>query len=216
MIVLVLAACSMLIGTTWLVSCMGVSVCFTSGSYYAATGRFEDAQWHAGVMFAEQRDDLLFRYQSERDAHRETPEFQREGWQGRLNEGISGWSVSSRYGFIFVNSVRYRSPAIPADDAPGFNRSWHAYPTSVAYGVERAPFGEYVAVWVHPILPLAICVPIPVVAFIRGPMRRWRRRRHSQCLTCGYNLTDNTSGICPECGTKMAPSATGRTRSGSG
>jgi hypothetical protein len=33
--------------------------------------------------------------------------------------------------------------------------------------------------------------------------RRWRthhRRKHDLCLTCGYDLTANTSGVCPECG----------------
>ena len=31
--------------------------------------------------------------------------------------------------------------------------------------------------------------------------RRRARRRAGCCLTCGYNLTGNTSGVCPECGT---------------
>ena len=41
----------------------------------------------------------------------------------------------------------------------------------------------------------------PVLAFIRGPLNRYRRRRKGLCIKCGYNLTGNTSGICPECGT---------------
>jgi len=40
----------------------------------------------------------------------------------------------------------------------------------------------------------------PSVAFIRGPLRRWRRRRRGCCIACGYNLTGNVSGVCPECG----------------
>jgi len=40
----------------------------------------------------------------------------------------------------------------------------------------------------------------PAFAFIRGPMRRWRRRRKGLCLKCGYDLTGNESGVCPECG----------------
>lgn len=40
----------------------------------------------------------------------------------------------------------------------------------------------------------------PVVVFLRGPMRRRRRRKRGQCLRCGYNLTGNISGVCPECG----------------
>ena len=36
--------------------------------------------------------------------------------------------------------------------------------------------------------------------------RAWRRRRRGKCVACGYELTGNTSGICPECG---EPTATG-------
>lgn len=39
----------------------------------------------------------------------------------------------------------------------------------------------------------------PCVAFIRGPMRRYRRKRCGRCPQCGYNLTGNVSGRCPEC-----------------
>lgn len=27
-----------------------------------------------------------------------------------------------------------------------------------------------------------------------------RKQREGQCRTCGYNLTGNMSGVCPECG----------------
>ena len=40
---------------------------------------------------------------------------------------------------------------------------------------------------------------------------RWCRRVHRtaahRCLICGYSLTGNTSGICPECGTAVAGKA---------
>lgn len=41
----------------------------------------------------------------------------------------------------------------------------------------------------------------PLVALIRGPLRRHRRRVLGQCLACGYDLTGNTTGICSECAT---------------
>ena len=41
----------------------------------------------------------------------------------------------------------------------------------------------------------------PTRAFIRGRLRRRRRRKKGLCIQCGYNLTGNVSGVCPECGT---------------
>ena len=43
----------------------------------------------------------------------------------------------------------------------------------------------------------------PTIAFIRGPYRRYRRRKKGLCLKCGYNLTGNVSGVCPECGERI-------------
>ena len=49
-----------------------------------------------------------------------------------------------------------------------------------------------------PALVLGVC---PTVALIRGPLRRQRHRKRGLCPSCGYNLTGNTSGVCPECAT---------------
>jgi hypothetical protein len=43
----------------------------------------------------------------------------------------------------------------------------------------------------------------PAWAFVTGPLRRWRRRRKGLCVRCGYNLTGNVSGVCPECGNEV-------------
>jgi hypothetical protein len=51
----------------------------------------------------------------------------------------------------------------------------------------------------------ALCAALlgyPALAFIRGPVRRYRRRCKGLCVRCGYDLTGNVSGICPECGTE--------------
>ena len=44
----------------------------------------------------------------------------------------------------------------------------------------------------------------PAIAFVRGPLRRYRRRQMGCCCNCGYNLTGNVSGICSECGSEIA------------
>lgn len=49
----------------------------------------------------------------------------------------------------------------------------------------------------------ALFATYPTIAFIGGPVRRWRRRRNGWCVECGYDLTGNVSGICPECGTPI-------------
>ena len=39
----------------------------------------------------------------------------------------------------------------------------------------------------------------PAIALIRGPVRRRHRYKHGLCVKRGYDLTGNTSGLCPEC-----------------
>ena len=51
---------------------------------------------------------------------------------------------------------------------------------------------------------LLLTAPWPLVAFLRGPFRRYRRKKRIECLKCGYSLVSNVSGICPECGNSRA------------
>jgi hypothetical protein len=47
---------------------------------------------------------------------------------------------------------------------------------------------------------------LPLLTFgrlIRSRVLRLRRSRIGLCLACGYSLTGNTSGTCPECGTSV-------------
>ncbi|MFQ5490581.1 MAG: hypothetical protein ACE5GE_07655, partial [Phycisphaerae bacterium] len=50
-------------------------------------------------------------------------------------------------------------------------------------------------------LPFALLAPYPVIAFIKGPLRRRHRRKRNRCPQCGNNLEGNITGICSECGT---------------
>lgn len=47
----------------------------------------------------------------------------------------------------------------------------------------------------------------PLAVLALRTTRRYRRRKRGLCLTCGYDLTGNTSGVCPECGTAAPPNS---------
>jgi len=67
--------------------------------------------------------------------------------------------------------------------------------------------GRSTLIWLQLWLPVALLATYPAVVFARGPLRRYQRRRRNLCLTCGYNLTGNTSGVCSECGTAVSVSS---------
>lgn len=56
-------------------------------------------------------------------------------------------------------------------------------------------------------VPAVILAFVPTLVLVGGipRRRRARRRKLGLCLRCGYNLTGNTSGVCPECGTGAGP-----------
>ena len=71
----------------------------------------------------------------------------------------------------------------------------------------RNPAVDIIAIR-FPLWALFALLPLyPAAAFIRGPVRRWRRRRKGCCVTCGYDLT----GVCPECG-ESSPTSHGGQR----
>jgi len=62
-----------------------------------------------------------------------------------------------------------------------------------------------VPVWI-PVLTVFIIVSLT------GRARVWVRRSRAdgfdRCESCGYNLTGNVSGVCPECGTPTGANTT--------
>ena len=103
-------------------------------------------------------------------------------------------------------------PGIAFDNRPAFTRKVKTFGQLSSQGntvedpagIERTlfVFGErsvVIALW----LPATITFILPafwaVCYWVR--YRRQSRRCRNLCATCSYNLTGNTSGICPECGT---------------
>lgn len=69
--------------------------------------------------------------------------------------------------------------------------------------------GPYSRRWTQarvPIWPIAAASAILPLGWIgsrcAASLRRRQRRRQVRCVTCGYSLTGNTSGACPECGSR--------------
>ena len=56
-----------------------------------------------------------------------------------------------------------------------------------------------VPLWV----PFLLLSAYPSWKLALAPLRRHYRRKRNECLHCGYNLTGNISGACPECGKSM-------------
>ena len=68
------------------------------------------------------------------------------------------------------------------------------------WGGISPPFESHYMVAVPDWFIFAVTGAAPVFWAYRRARRGRRARRH-QCLSCGYNLSGNTSGVCPECGT---------------
>ena len=84
-------------------------------------------------------------------------------------------------------------------DSDGSYQPWTT-PGWVPFVYVKLCNGRLDTLWLPLWVPVVVFSAYPAVAFIRGPLRRWRRRRKGLCVTCGYNLTGNVTGVCPECG----------------
>jgi hypothetical protein len=52
------------------------------------------------------------------------------------------------------------------------------------------------------VAPLLAILPL---LWLRTFAKRAKRNKAGCCMACGYNLTGNISGLCPECGNKVPP-----------
>jgi hypothetical protein len=120
-----------------------------------------------------------------------------------------GWGARS----VWVNSEggSFAVATMLRPERHGFRLTWGSYAkrTGAAAAVRRlwhfgrAPqvgaFDVVVPQWVVP----AVLGPLPAARIVRW--RRLRRRPPTNtCGGCGYDLTGNVSGVCPECGKATA------------
>ena len=75
---------------------------------------------------------------------------------------------------------------------PGLNLDYHPMPPH---------FVLTIPIWLI-VMPFAVVLGLLSIPWWRRLRRRWR----GCCLDCGYDLTGNVSGACPECGADVAVS----------
>jgi len=116
---------------------------------------------------------------------------------GRMYGGLRDESKHTRLGFWFGWRLpwksRWRNMVMCVHGISGvYDGTGHI----------RRPDGRYVMMWS---LSVPFWVPLLLLSVYPGTqaallLRRRRRHRPGHCQHCGYDLTGNVSGRCPECG----------------
>jgi hypothetical protein len=107
--------------------------------------------------------------------------------------------------FFEGSFVAYRRGLLATDGDDPLPSAWTAFDCSIRSEFDAKDDANYA--WAYLMFPL--WVPSLAFAAMSVPALRYFtrfRRMHSSgsCSTCGYNLTGNTSGVCPECGTPVS------------
>lgn len=150
-----------------------------------------------GVIAASQRIDIIQWARYLETSARYVSELQVETgrWYGSLSDRLQHQAAP------IVDPLTPAELALRADRRASLSMSMHAALASRVFffGDSTKSRRQFIVR-----APLLIGVPLlllwPLLALVRGPVRRAVRRRRGACLQCGYNLTGNTSGVCPECG----------------
>ena len=117
-----------------------------------------------------------------------------EGYNARMRQN-RGPALYSGTGFLDG------APLFALADNTAFEEGSARYRHYWLFWHADGPWGDGGQLMVFPAWILLVATLIlPVVGIVRW-RRRARRRGRSLCIECGYNLTANTSGVCPECGT---------------
>jgi hypothetical protein len=171
-----------------------------------------------GVCF-ERTDNFTRRH----DPH--DPEPVKEGWSVTSRP----WGWSRRYTWIDSPPAVYSGPSDGGVEVYNYVVSAHSVidavqwdpPPHGALGFGWGTTSQIVTVyWQMPgrvtaatgrfVVPLWFVSAVtgaPFVVSLVTAARRRMRDRDGRCRQCGYNLTANTSGVCPECGTAIPAEA---------
>jgi hypothetical protein len=123
--------------------------------------------------------------------------------------GARGFAVQSRWpdraipfakalGYVGVE-VEQHQPPLPVRSVPV---------GQLLAALKRQQAGTGVRAWSTTFsawlgFPFLLLAAYPAIAFVRGPLRRHRRRAENLCAWCGYDLRGLPEARCPECGTRF-------------
>ena len=128
---------------------------------------------------------------------------------------VAQLSFSYRSGVLYFGRQRWGSDQAPGDgrgpvvlkSSPAVGGKWDAgfNPGNVRWHVGRLAWVDDVS-RTHRASFLTVPAWLLAAVFAALPAARLHRRAraritHGQCSSCGYDLTGNVSGVCPECGT---------------
>lgn len=128
-------------------------------------------------------------------------------------------------------ALSYLSPYVQTDPVTGYSRHPPRHPLQLPIpsdaeeyvvlsrgDIERWEYTPWDKKWyrlasgvslLSIFLPMFVLIALTLggLAFLAEPTRHATSQR-GRCLSCGYNLTGNLSGTCPECGTPVPAKAT--------
>lgn len=113
----------------------------------------------------------------------------------------TSWWFPRQFRHLRLSPDAALAPFVALRSFAGFQWGDHVG-TPLAANVPVAPFRLYRVIGVP-------CWALSAAGLILPVVRRARRRRlrrglaRALCRSCGYDLTGNVSGVCPECGTKV-------------
>ena len=130
-------------------------------------------------------------------------EIERHGFEVEFDLGDDvHFKCSSELGLLSIMAAwDFGAPTAGTQASGGWHWNNHNFCFSLAKIGSARLLIVYAPFW----FLISVLAVGPIWSFIRGPLRRHRRRKRYLCIHCGYDLTGNVSGDCPECGANVNP-----------
>lgn len=120
--------------------------------------------------------------------------------------------LSSNSGTLFYSD--WENPDPSSTGLPVTYTCHPAYSAQLAYWSEQCVhFIGFTFTWRTPTNPtfqigvpywlICLAISFPCLIRVTRYVKAKQRKAQGVCINCGYNLTGNVSGICPECGEKI-------------